>query len=120
MPVGKTVIIIGGRVAAGQLAEFLVKRGRKVTMVETDENLGEGMVPERRNWLLAWFRKKGVAVLTGGIGYRKDWVATPRTNATRGTCRKNSGEFLVGWGRNQCNEVPRPPYPVITPMESRT
>jgi len=62
MPVGKNVIIIGGRIAACQLAEFLVKRGRNVTIVDSDENLGEGLVPERKNRLFWWFRNKGVAM----------------------------------------------------------
>jgi 2,4-dienoyl-CoA reductase (NADPH2) len=65
MPVGKTVVVIGGRIAACQLAEFLVKRGRKVTIVDTDQTLGEGLVPERRNRLFSWFRKKGVTMMTG-------------------------------------------------------
>lgn len=67
MPLGKSVVIIGGRIAACQLAEFLVKRGRKVTVVDSEETLGEGLVPERRNRLFSWFRKKGVIMTTGVI-----------------------------------------------------
>jgi 2,4-dienoyl-CoA reductase (NADPH2) len=65
MPVGKEVVIIGGQVAACQLAEYLVKRGRKVTLVETDQNLGEGLIVERKNRLFSWFRKKGVTMISG-------------------------------------------------------
>jgi len=65
MPVGKKVVIIGGQVAACQLAEFLVKRGRQVTIVETDQTLGEGLIPERKNRLFSWFRKKGVTMMAG-------------------------------------------------------
>jgi 2,4-dienoyl-CoA reductase (NADPH2) len=65
MPIGKNVIIIGGRIAACQLAEFLVKRGRNVTIADSDETLGEGMVPERKNRLFWWFRKKGVPMYYG-------------------------------------------------------
>jgi 2,4-dienoyl-CoA reductase (NADPH2) len=65
MPVGKEVVIIGGQIAACQLAEFMVKRGRKVTLVDTDQTLGEGLIPERRNRLFPWFRKKGVTMMTG-------------------------------------------------------
>ena len=65
MPVGKSVVIIGGRIAACQLAEFLVKRGRKVTIVDTEQTLGVGLVPERKNRLFFWFRKKGVTMMTG-------------------------------------------------------
>jgi 2,4-dienoyl-CoA reductase (NADPH2) len=65
MPVGKEVAIIGGQIAACQLAEYLVKRGRKVTLVDTDQTLGEGLIPERKNRLFSWFRKKGVTMMTG-------------------------------------------------------
>ncbi|HUJ70114.1 MAG TPA: FAD-dependent oxidoreductase [Syntrophorhabdales bacterium] len=65
MPVGHTVVILGGQVAACQLAEFLVKRGRKVTIVEEGDALGEGLIPERKARLLSWFRKKSVNTLTG-------------------------------------------------------
>lgn len=65
MPVGKEVAIIGGQIAACQLAEYLVKRGRKVTIVDMDQILGEGLIPERKNRLFSWFRKKGVTMMTG-------------------------------------------------------
>ncbi len=65
MPVRRNVVIIGGRIAACQLAEFLVKRNRKVTIVDSDESLGEGLVPERKNRLFWWFRKKGVPTYSG-------------------------------------------------------
>ena len=64
MPVGERVVIIGGSIQGCELAEFLVKRGRKVTIVDTAEALGEGMVPHLRSYLLSWFQKRGVTVLT--------------------------------------------------------
>jgi 2,4-dienoyl-CoA reductase (NADPH2) len=65
MPLGKRVVIIGGAIQSCQLAEFLVKRGRKVTIVDTAEELGEGLIPERKNRLFLWFRKKGVTSMSG-------------------------------------------------------
>ena len=65
MPVGEKVVIIGGQAAACQLAEFLVKRGRKVTIVDADQTLGEGLIPERKNRLFSWFQKKGVTIVSG-------------------------------------------------------
>jgi len=64
MPLGKRVVIIGGAIQGCELAEFLVKRGRKVTIVDTAEELGEGLAPERKNRLFLWFRKKGVTMMT--------------------------------------------------------
>jgi pyruvate/2-oxoglutarate dehydrogenase complex dihydrolipoamide dehydrogenase (E3) component len=65
MSLGKRVVIIGGGIQGCQLAEFLVKRGRKVTIVDTSEELGEGLAPERKTRLFVWFRKKGVTLISG-------------------------------------------------------
>ncbi len=65
MPVGKKVVIIGGGLQGCQLAEFLVKRGRSVTIVDTAEALGEGLLYLFPVRLFRWFEEKGVATLTG-------------------------------------------------------
>ncbi len=65
MPVGERVVIIGGAIQGCQLGEFLTKRGRQVTIVETGDELGAGLVPERKTRLFYWFDKKGVERLTG-------------------------------------------------------
>ena len=65
MPVGKKVVIIGGAIQGCQLGEFLIKRGRTVTIVETGDELGEWLVPERKTRLFYWFDQKGVERLTG-------------------------------------------------------
>jgi 2,4-dienoyl-CoA reductase (NADPH2) len=70
MPVAKNVVIIGGALQGCQLGEFLTKRGRKVTIVDTEKELGKWMYPERKTRLFYWFRKKGVK-LTGGVKLEK-------------------------------------------------
>ena len=65
MPIGKKVVIIGGSIHGCELGEFLTKRGRKVTIVDKADNLGEGMVDVIQAYLFSWFQKKGVAMLTG-------------------------------------------------------
>ncbi len=65
IPVGKSVIIIGGGIHGCELAEFLVKRGRKVTIVESSEVIGQGMVDVMLLHLSLWFAKKGVTILKG-------------------------------------------------------
>jgi 2,4-dienoyl-CoA reductase (NADPH2) len=66
MPLGKTVIIMGGNIQGCQTAEFLVKRGRKVTIVDTAEEIGEGLLEAFvRPHLLDWLDEKGVAMLPG-------------------------------------------------------
>lgn len=67
MPIGKTVIVMGGDIKAVQLTEFLTKRGRKVTLVcEEDEmQYGEGL-PRLNNFKLGeWFKEKGVEIIKG-------------------------------------------------------
>lgn len=65
MPLGRSIVIIGSGIQGFQLAELLVKRGRKVTIVDTAAEPGEGLAPERKTRLLAWFRKKGVDIYSG-------------------------------------------------------
>jgi len=65
MPIGKTVIVMGGDVKGVQLTEFLTKRGRKVTLVceEDDAKYGEGLARLNNFKLNEWFREKGVEVI---------------------------------------------------------
>ncbi len=65
LPVGKKVVIIGGGIQGCEVAEFFVKRGRKVTIVEKADRLGEGMVDAALAYLLTWFKEKGVTMITG-------------------------------------------------------
>ena len=63
--IGKNVVVIGGALQGCELAEFLVKRGRDVTIVEKSDVLGDGMVPALFGYMNIWFNKKGVRRLTG-------------------------------------------------------
>ena len=49
-----------------QVAEFLIKRGRKVTIVESAGQIGEGL-PDIliRPFLLNWLRERGAVLLAG-------------------------------------------------------
>jgi 2,4-dienoyl-CoA reductase (NADPH2) len=69
MPIGKRVVIIGGDIHGCELAEFLVKRGRKVTIVDTAAVLGDGMINHLKAQLFWWFRKKGVTMISGAQKY---------------------------------------------------
>jgi 2,4-dienoyl-CoA reductase (NADPH2) len=65
MPLGKRVVVIGGGIQGCELAEFLTKRGRKVTIVDPADALGEGMISHLKLQLFWWFRKKGVVMMAG-------------------------------------------------------
>jgi 2,4-dienoyl-CoA reductase (NADPH2) len=65
MPIGKDVVIVGGGIQGCELAEFLVKRGRRVTLVGTEEAFGEEIPEHLRMQLFWWFNKKGVVLMQG-------------------------------------------------------
>jgi NADPH-dependent 2,4-dienoyl-CoA reductase/sulfur reductase-like enzyme len=64
LPVGKRVVIIGGGIQGCETAEFLVKRGRKVTIVEAGDKVGMEIPLLQRILLLPWLEKKGATILT--------------------------------------------------------
>lgn len=64
MPIGKRVVIMGGAIQGCELAEFLVKRNRKVTIVDTGEDPGRGMTVDNQRRLLRWLDEKGTVILT--------------------------------------------------------
>jgi 2,4-dienoyl-CoA reductase (NADPH2) len=65
LPIGKRVIIIGGSIQGCETAEFLTKLGRKVTLLETSDELGVGVPSFYRPRLLWWLAKNGVFMLSG-------------------------------------------------------
>ena len=65
LPVGKRVVVIGGLLHGCQVAAFLVKRGRQVTVVEASDQPGDGIPVAMKPRLLDWLAEKGVAMLTG-------------------------------------------------------
>jgi 2,4-dienoyl-CoA reductase (NADPH2) len=70
MPVGKRVVIIGAGLHGCELAEFLAKRGRKITIVDSAETLGEGVPERKKHSLFRWLNKKGVKMI-GGVKYEE-------------------------------------------------
>ena len=69
--IGKRVVIIGGAIQGCELAEFLVRRGKKVTIVDTAKEMGTGMVDVLMAYLFSWFKKKGVKMISGVDKYVK-------------------------------------------------
>jgi len=66
MPIGKRVVIMGGNIQGCQTAEFLIRRDRKVTIVDTSEEIGKGLLEAFvKPHLLDWLDKKGVIMLPG-------------------------------------------------------
>ena len=65
LPIGKKVIVVGGALQGGEVTEFLVKRGRQVTWVDTAKTLEDERLPKARTLrLFRWLAKKGVTMMT--------------------------------------------------------
>jgi len=63
MPVGKKVVVVGGGLVGLELAEFLAKRGRRVTLLEEGPKLGLEMAHPRRWRVLDDLRQLGVEMV---------------------------------------------------------
>jgi len=63
--VGEKVIIIGGEIVGCETAEFLVDRGKKVTVTRRGADMATGMGVSLRAFLLSRLREKGVTLLPG-------------------------------------------------------
>lgn len=65
LPVGKRVVVIGGSMHGCELAEYFVKRGRIVTIVDSADEIGPDLIDLTRGRLFNWFRRKGVVMVPG-------------------------------------------------------
>jgi 2,4-dienoyl-CoA reductase (NADPH2) len=65
LPVGKKVIVMGGALQGGEITEFLVKRGRHVTWIDTADTLEDERLPKVRTLrLFKWLAIQGVTMIT--------------------------------------------------------
>jgi 2,4-dienoyl-CoA reductase (NADPH2) len=67
MPVGKSVVIMGGTLHGCELAEYLTKRKRKVVMVHDGpaEEIGKGMTVDDMESLWPWLKQHHVPIWSG-------------------------------------------------------
>lgn len=68
MPLGRNIVIIGGELVGLELAEFLMERGRTVTVVGEAAKFGGGLLLVRRMRLLAELKEHGVAMFPAASG----------------------------------------------------
>jgi 2,4-dienoyl-CoA reductase (NADPH2) len=64
MPISKNIIIIGGDLVGLELAEFLIERGRKVTVLEPSPSLGPNLSIVRRSRVVHLLKEHGAQLLT--------------------------------------------------------
>ena len=98
MPVGNNVVVMGGGVQGCQLAEFLVKRGRSVTIVETGPVLGHGLPYLPRSGCLIGSRKR--AGRLGGVTFNEitdQGLRSPPPKESAKPCRRTASSWLCRW-----------------------
>ena len=67
MPLGKRVVIVGGGLVGLELAEFLLARGREVTVLESDSHAGRELSIVRRWRVLDAVKSHGQLVLKARV-----------------------------------------------------
>jgi 2,4-dienoyl-CoA reductase (NADPH2) len=65
MPLSKRVVLVGGGLVGLELAEYLVERGREVTVIEPSPSLGAELSIVRRARVIHELREAGVALHCG-------------------------------------------------------
>ncbi|MAE94208.1 MAG: hypothetical protein CL910_06065 [Deltaproteobacteria bacterium] len=79
LPIGSRAVVVGGDLAAVELAEFLAERGRRVTLLEAGLELAPEVGLKRRTEHMDRLDALGVAVHTGVCAERIDeggvWLA---------------------------------------------
>ena len=65
MPIAHEVVVIGGGLVGLELSEYLVERGRKVTILEPGKELGPELAIVRRARVLHMLREHGVDIQRG-------------------------------------------------------
>ena len=65
MPIGKKAVVIGAAVQGCELAEFLMKRGRTVTLVDQAEEFGDALTLAMKEQLFRWFEEKKLPMISG-------------------------------------------------------
>jgi 2,4-dienoyl-CoA reductase (NADPH2) len=64
MPIAKNIVVIGGDLVGLELAEFLVERGRTVTVLEPSGSLGPNLSIVRRSRVVHMLKEHKVDLLT--------------------------------------------------------
>lgn len=94
MPLGRDVVIVGGELVGLELAEFLVERRRRVTVVGKQPRFGGGLPLVRRMRLLSELRDHGVGLFPHAGGITIDADAVRFTDAD-GTARRVAAAHVV-------------------------
>ena len=62
---GDKAVVIGGELVGSEVAEFLARKGKKVTMVRRGPEMAQKVSPSLRSFLLERLRNAGISMLAG-------------------------------------------------------
>ena len=94
MPLGKKVVVIGADLAAIELAEFLARRGRKVSVLEAGKRIAVEIGPKRRTEHALRLDKLGVTICTEARCEKIDAREVHFRNAS-GKTRKIAADSVI-------------------------
>ncbi|QKS01436.1 FAD-dependent oxidoreductase [Sphingomonas sp. CL5.1] len=98
MPLGDHVVIVGGELVGLELAEFLLERGRTVTVVDEAPRFGAGLTVVRRMRLLDELREHNVALFPSASDIRIEPGFVSFTDAGGTTQRPRADHVIVAKG----------------------
>jgi len=105
MPLGKHIVIIGGELVGVELAEFLLERGRVVTVVDEVPRFGAGLPIVRRMRLLAELREHGVTLQPSATNIRIEADAVTFADAAGNAQRVKAQQVIVAKGASGDSSV---------------
>jgi 2,4-dienoyl-CoA reductase (NADPH2) len=94
MPLGRKVVVVGADLAAIELAEFLARRGRKVSILEAGKRIAVEVGPKRRTEHAMRLDKLGVTICTEARCEKIDANAVHFRNAS-GHTRKIAADSVI-------------------------
>jgi 2,4-dienoyl-CoA reductase-like NADH-dependent reductase (Old Yellow Enzyme family)/siroheme synthase (precorrin-2 oxidase/ferrochelatase) len=94
MPLGDRIVIIGGELVGVELAEFLIERGRKVTIVDDAPAFGKGLTLVRRMRILTELKEHGVEMFPAATDIAIEADAVSFT-ARDGTTLKAAADHVI-------------------------
>ncbi len=98
MPLGDRIVIIGGELVGIELAEFLIERGRKVTIVDDAPAFGKGLTLVRRMRILTELKEHGVEMFPASSGITIEADAVSFTTKDGTTLKAAADHVIVAKG----------------------
>ena len=106
MPFAKNITIIGGDLVGLELAEFLLDRGRNITVLEPSKNLGTNLSIVRRARLIHQLKEKGAnLIIDATVNQINEKSINYTSNKTDASCVAD--QVIIALGANSDDSLSR-------------